>query len=44
MTHHPRIHMIVPGRGMLPVRALSKLFRHLFLTRLPSVQRRSRLR
>ena len=34
MTHHPHIYMIVPGRGMLSVRALSKLFRHLFLTRL----------
>jgi Putative transposase/Transposase zinc-binding domain len=49
MTHHPHVHMIVPGGGispdgtrwigsrpafLLPVRALSKLFRRLFLTRL----------
>jgi hypothetical protein len=49
LTHHPHIHMIVPGGGispdgqhwissrqgfLLPVRALGKLFRRLFLTRL----------
>ncbi len=49
MTHHPHVHMIVPGGGvaldgsrwissrpafLLPVRALGKLFRRLFLTRL----------
>jgi hypothetical protein len=49
MTHHPHIHMIVPGGGLaddgnrwisckpkflLPVRVLSKLFRHLMLTKL----------
>src|SRR5664279_256178 len=49
MTHHPHVHMIVPGGGisldgqrwvssrpgfLLPVRVLSKLFRHLFLTQL----------
>jgi Putative transposase/Transposase zinc-binding domain len=49
MTHHPHIHMIVPGGGLtddgsrwisckpnflLPVRVLSKLFRHLMLMKL----------
>jgi hypothetical protein len=49
ITHHPHIHMIVPGGGLasdgsrwisckpnflLPVRVLSKLFRHLMLTKL----------
>lgn len=49
MTHHPHVHMIVPGGGLspdgerwiacrkgffLPVRALSKLFRRLFLEKL----------
>jgi hypothetical protein len=49
MTHHPHVHMIVPGGGisldgkrwlssrpafLLPVRVLSKLFRHLCLTQL----------
>ena len=40
LTHHPHIHMIVPGGGLflgrpevgiLPVRVLSRLFRRLFL-------------
>jgi hypothetical protein len=49
MTHHPHVHMIVPGGGLsddgkrwvpcrkgffLPVRVLSKLFRHLLLEKL----------
>src|SRR3954452_21280244 len=49
LTHHPHVHMIVPGGGispdgqrwmssrpafLLPVRVLSKLFRHLCLTQL----------
>jgi hypothetical protein len=49
MTHHPHVHMILPGGGisldgtrwvasragfLLPVQALSKLFRRLFLTQL----------
>jgi hypothetical protein len=58
MTHHPHIHMIVPGGGisldgtrwvssrpafLLPVRALSKLFRRLFLTRLLELHTAGRL-
>src|SRR3546814_20327735 len=49
MTHHPHVHMIVPGGGvapggkrwlstrpafLLPVRALGRLFRRLFMTKL----------
>jgi putative transposase/transposase-like zinc-binding protein len=58
MTHHPHLHMIVPGGGiapdrsrwvssrpafLLPVRALGKLFRRLFLTRLIALHDAGRL-
>jgi hypothetical protein len=58
MTHHPHIHMVVPGGGisldgkrwvssraafLLPVRALSKLFRRLFLTRLVELHTAGRI-
>jgi Putative transposase/Transposase zinc-binding domain len=58
LTHHPHVHMIVPGGGiapggqrwissrpafLLPVRALGKLFRRLFLTRLTALQEAGRL-
>jgi len=65
MTHHPHVHMIVPGGGLstacpgqgsgggrwiacrrrflLPVRALSKLFRRLMLERLADAHRAGRL-
>ncbi|WP_434053052.1 MAG: IS91 family transposase [Roseibium sp.] len=58
MTHHPHVHMIVPGGGisldgtrwissrpafLLPVRALGKLFRRLFLTRLIALHDAGRL-
>ena len=58
MTHHPHVHMIVPGGGialdgkqwisarpafLLPVRALGKLFRRLFLTRLLALHDAGRL-
>ena len=59
MTHHPHIHMIVPGGGLskdgkrwirsrakflVPVRVLSRLFRHLFLTGLMTLHQAGRLR
>jgi hypothetical protein len=59
MTHHPHVHMIVPGGGialdderwvacrpgfLLPVRALSKLFRRLFLAMLAAAHKLGRLR
>lgn len=58
LTHHPHVHMIVPGGGiapdgsrwissrpafLLPVRALGKLFRRLFLTRLVALHDAGRL-
>ncbi|HKH66933.1 MAG TPA: IS91 family transposase [Reyranella sp.] len=58
LTHHPHVHMIVPGGGispdgtrwissrpafLLPVRALGKLFRRLFLTRLTALHDAGRL-
>jgi hypothetical protein len=58
MTHHPHVHMIVPGGGIsfdgqrwvscrpgffLPVRVLSRLFRHLFLQALTAVHAAGRL-
>jgi hypothetical protein len=59
MTHHPHVHMIVPGGGLsadrskwiscrqhffLPVRALSRLFRRLFLQMLLAAHAAGRLR
>ncbi|MER8977218.1 MULTISPECIES: IS91 family transposase [unclassified Mesorhizobium] len=59
MTHHPHVHMIVPGGGisldgerwvscrpgfLLPVRVLSKLFRRLFLAKLPEAHAAGRLK
>src|SRR5512140_273150 len=58
LTHHPHVHMIVPGGGIscdgskwvscrpdffLPVRALSRLFRGLFLARLRAAHQAGRL-
>jgi Putative transposase len=58
MTHHPHVHMIVPGGGIslddtpwvscrpgffLPVRVLSRLFRRLFLTKLPTAHQAGHL-
>jgi putative transposase len=58
LTHHPHVHMIVPGGGIspdgqrwiscrpgffLPVRALSRLFRWLFLKALSAAHAASRL-
>jgi putative transposase/transposase-like zinc-binding protein len=58
LTHHPHIHMIVPGGGisldgtrwvscrpgfLLPVRALSRLFRRLFLAGLADAHAAGRL-
>jgi hypothetical protein len=58
MTHHPHVHMIVPGGGisldgtrwvacrpeyLLPVKALSRLFRGLFLHKLAAAHREGRL-
>src|SRR5258707_2685829 len=58
MTHHPHVHMIVPGGGLardgsrwipckpnfcLPVRALSKLFRRLMLTKLAAAHAAGKL-
>jgi Putative transposase/Transposase zinc-binding domain len=58
MTHHPHVHMIVPGGGIsldgqrwvscrpgffLPVRALSRLFRRLFLKALSATHAAGRL-
>ena len=58
LTHHPHVHMIVPGNGFsldgerfipcrrrffLPVRVLSRLFRHLFLERLAATYEQGRL-
>jgi hypothetical protein len=58
LTHHPHIHMIVPGGGIaldgcrwvacrpnffLPVRALSRLFRRLFLAMLDTAHRAGQL-
>ncbi len=58
MTHHPHIHMIVPGGGLslngerwismkpaflLPVRALSKLFRGLMLDKLVTAHKAGKL-
>jgi hypothetical protein len=59
LTHHPHVHMIVPGGGLshdgqrwvacrknffLPVRALSRLFRRLFLEKLVAAHAAGRLR
>jgi len=59
MTHHPHVHMIVPGGGIaldgkrwitcrsgffLPVRVLSRLFRHLFLDKLAAAHAAGRLK
>jgi hypothetical protein len=59
MTHHPHLHMIVPGGGIsldatrwvscrpgffLPVRALSRLFRRLFLDKLAAAHAAGRLK
>jgi len=58
LTHHPHVHMIVPGGGLssdgsrwiackprffLPVRALSRLFRRLFLEGLAALHQAGRL-
>ena len=47
LTHHPHVHMIVPGGPrpafLLPVRVLGKLFRRLFLTRLIALHDAGRL-
>ncbi|MGI9423909.1 MAG: IS91 family transposase [Hyphomicrobiaceae bacterium] len=58
MTHHPHVHMIVPGGGLsadgdrwitcrkgffLPVRALSKLFRHLMLEKIEAAHASGKL-
>jgi hypothetical protein len=55
MTHHPHVHMIVPGGGpsawircrrpdfLLPVRVLSRLFRRLMLDGLAAVHAAGRL-
>jgi hypothetical protein len=58
LTHHPHVHMIVPGGGIsldgqrwiacrrtffLPVRVLSRLFRHLFLKMLRMAHAAGRL-
>jgi hypothetical protein len=58
MTHHPHVHMIVPGGGLsmdgqrwvackpgffLPVRVLSRLFRHLVLSMLAAAHDNDRL-
>ena len=58
LTHHPHVHVIVPGGGLspdgtrwiacrpgffLPVRVLSRLFRHLFLKRLAALHETGRL-
>src|SRR6516162_5494652 len=58
MTHHPHLHIIVPGGGIsldgtrwvscrpgffLPVRALSRLFRRLFLSKLVAAHQAERL-
>ncbi len=59
MTHHPHVHVIVPGGGLsadgarwvdcrpgffLPVKVLSRLFRHLFLEDLASLHKTGKLR
>ena len=58
LTHHPHVHMVVPGGGLssdgsrwiackprffLPVRALSRLFRRLFLEGLAALHQAGRL-
>ncbi|MEO0916953.1 MAG: IS91 family transposase [Pseudomonadota bacterium] len=57
MTHHPHVHVIVPGGGLtndgrwnscrpgffLPVKVLSKLFRHLFLEGLARLHKAGKL-
>lgn len=58
MTHHPHVHVIVPGGGLspdgarwvasrpgflLPVRVLSRLFRHLFLEGLTRLHKAGKL-